>query len=139
MNKLEQYQCKSYVDDNLEVQDCTCGKCAYDMSVKKWKEAYQNVLKVCEKYYDFKNRYDSPFRDIYDMATSARDHLMLIEWYEKYGLKIDHEHKPYTYNYFRINDYAGFHYYGDAQRDKDAGCVSSSASSGLSVYSSGLL
>lgn len=25
--ELQQYKCKSYYDDNNELQDCTCGKC----------------------------------------------------------------------------------------------------------------
>jgi hypothetical protein len=52
---------------------------------------------------------------------NAKDHLMLIEWYEKYGLKIEHDHKPYSYNYFKIDDYQGFSRYGDAAKEKAEG------------------
>lgn len=121
MSNVEQWKCKSYVDDNSDVQDCTCGKCAYQHTVRRWKEAYKDVLRVCERYDHFKDKYDSSFRDIDDMKMSAKNHLMLIEWYEKYGLRVDHDHKPYSYNFIEINRYVRFNHFEDAQKDKDNG------------------
>lgn len=115
MSTIEQYQCKSYVDDNLEVQDCECGKCGYEHNVRRWKEAYTAILKVCEKYPTFYDKYG--FDDIRQMEVSARNHLMLIEWYEKYGLKINHEKTPYRLDYFAIDDYMAFSYFRDAKKD----------------------
>jgi hypothetical protein len=93
----------------------------YDDTIKEWKKAYTDVLIVCEKYPDFKDKYASCFSDINEMKLNAKNHLLLIEWYEKYGLKLDHAYKPYTHNYFRLNDYKLFSYFNDAKRDKDNG------------------
>ena len=91
----------------------------YDDNVAIWKEAYTKVLKACEKYPDFDNKYS--FRDIRDMAISAKGHLMLIDWYEKYGLKISHDHNPAQYNFFKYGEYIVFNYFNDAQAEKDSG------------------
>lgn len=92
----------------------------YDDNVKKWKEVYTKILEVCGDYgTEFSNVYS--FEDIKDMTYAAKDHLRLIEWYEKYGLKISHNHKPVSYNYFRVNDYLHFSYYADSQAEKDSG------------------
>lgn len=121
-SKINQYQCESYVDDNLDVQNCECGKCGYEHNLRRWKEAYEDILKVCNKYADtFAGKYASEFWDIRRMATEAKDHLMLIEWYEKYGLKIDHSYKPYSCNYFKVNDHITFSRFGDAAKDKAEG------------------
>lgn len=121
MSEQEMYKCKSYVDDNGDVQDCTCGKCGYLINIKKCKEAYTNILKVCEKYPEFRDKYSSEFSDIHKMSVEAKNHLLLIEWYEKYGLKIDHDHKPYSNNYFRLGDYMRFSHFNDAKKEKDSG------------------
>lgn len=121
MSKKERYQCKSYVDDNSDVQDCECGKCGYEHNLRRWKEAYNDILKVCKKYDQFKTKYDSSFGDIYDMKQKAQNHLMLIDWYEKYGLRIAHEYKPASQDYLRIDDHRYISYYNDAQREKDSG------------------
>lgn len=93
----------------------------YDDNVKMWKDAYTDVLAVCSKYGSFDNKYSSDFDDIHRMEVSAKDHLLLIEWYEKYGLKIDHSNKPYSYNHFTLGDYMRFSHFNDAQAEKDSG------------------
>lgn len=90
---------------------------SYKENVKLWKKAYQEILSVCDKYQGFDDKYD--FNDIDDMRRSAKNHLLLIEWYEKYGLKIPHYSKPYSQQYFSVNSYSAFNYYKDAQQDKD--------------------
>lgn len=90
----------------------------YDDNVKKWKKAYTELLRVCEKYPGF-SIYN--FRDIDTMMRSAKGHLMLIEWYEKYGLKINHDHNPYEYNYLNMGDYMTFNHFYDAEEDKASG------------------
>jgi len=91
----------------------------YDDNVKIWKEAYTKVLEACEKYPDFDNKYS--FRDINDMKRSAKSHLLLVEWYEKYGLKLSHDYKPAEYNYFKHGNYGCFNYFNDARAEKDSG------------------
>lgn len=92
---------------------------SYESNVKKWKKAYTEVLETCEKYKEFYDKYG--FDDIKSLWWSAKDHLRLIEWYEKYGLKIDHDNKPYSYSYFKIDDYRLFSEFKDAERDKEKG------------------
>lgn len=92
---------------------------SYDSNIKKWKKAYTEILKVCKNYHDFDNLYN--FRDIDDMVRSAKNHLLLIEWYEKYGLKINHDLKPYSNSYCKVDDYATFNYFSDAEKDKAVG------------------
>jgi hypothetical protein len=92
---------------------------SYDTNVKLWKKAYTHILDACENYPDFRNTYG--FSDIDDMKRSAKDHLLLIEWYEKYGLKINHDYKPYSYNYFKAGDYTIFSHFKNAEQDKDNG------------------
>lgn len=91
----------------------------YDDNIKIWKNAYQEILDVCEKYPDFDNKYS--YRDIRDMARSAKSHLLLIEWYEKYGLKLSHDYRPSEYNYIKHSEYIVFSYFNDAQAEKDSG------------------
>lgn len=89
----------------------------YDDNVKIWKKAYTEVLKVCEKYPGF----NSSFRDLDDMRVSAKGHLMLIDWYEKYGLRISHDHNPAQYNYLDMGKHTKFSHFNDAEADKDSG------------------
>lgn len=91
----------------------------YDDNVKLWKKAYQGILEVCEKYRDFDNKYS--FRDIDDMQNAARGHLMLVDWYEKYGLKIDHGHNPHKQNWVNTGEYTAFSRFYDAEADKANG------------------
>lgn len=92
---------------------------SYDENIKIWKDAYTELEKVCEKYENFHDKYG--FDDVRDMYSSAKNHLILIEWYEKYGLKLDHDHKPYTYNHLNLSDRLSFSHYTDGERDKANG------------------
>jgi hypothetical protein len=61
---------------------------SYDDNVKIWKEAYTEIEQVCEKYAtEFDNKYG--FYDIADMLRKAQSHLRKIEYYEKYGIRLD--------------------------------------------------
>jgi hypothetical protein len=91
----------------------------YDDNVKIWKKAYQEVLAVCKQYPDFDSKYS--FRDIRDMSSAAKGHLMLIDWYEKYGLKISHDYNPSEYNHFKVDDCMIFSHFQDGERDKEEG------------------
>lgn len=92
----------------------------YEENLAKWKKAYTAILKSCQPYADeFYSLYS--FRDVRDMRNSAKNHLMLIDWYEKYGLKLSHDYQPYSYNYFKVSDYIIFNHFGDAQQGKDNG------------------
>lgn len=92
---------------------------SYSDSIKDWKKAYADVLKVCEKYPKFNEVYG--FNDINQMKNSAKNHLQLIKWYEKYGLKLDHDYQPYTLSYFKVDEYRLFTHFKDAEQDKDNG------------------
>jgi hypothetical protein len=92
----------------------------YRDNVSKWKSAYIDIRNVCSKYSADKNVYRNVFDDIDNLRISAENHLMLIDWYEKYGIKLDHEYKPYTFHYFKIGDIT-FSKFNDAQAEKDAG------------------
>ncbi len=91
----------------------------YEENVALWKKAYTELLKAGEKYQDFDNLYS--FYDIRDIVINAKSHLMLIEWYEKYGLRISHEYKPAQGNYFKTSSYVVFNKFDDAEADKAAG------------------
>lgn len=91
----------------------------YDDNIKIWRDAYQSILEVCEKYPEFDNKFG--FRDIDDMWMAAKNHLLLIEWYEKYGLKVDHDSRPYSRGFCSAGEYRTFSKFGDAVADKDAG------------------
>lgn len=93
----------------------------YDENVKIWKDEYSKILEVCDKYLEFSREYG--FDDIRDMRTSALNHLLLIEWYEKYGIKLIHDRdsRPAQYTWFKYNEYCNFNKFGDAEGDKESG------------------
>lgn len=78
------------------------------------KKAYEDILEVCSKYEHLKKECGSDFDDINVMVSNAKNHLMLVEWSEKYGLDISHEYKPFSYSYFKMGDYMSFSYYANA-------------------------
>lgn len=92
----------------------------YDDNIKIWKDAYTEILSVCEKYPGFRSRYASEFGDIHKMEVSAKNHLLLISWYEKYGLKLNHSNDLYGSNFSRISEYTSFQYFNDAKKEKDS-------------------
>jgi len=91
----------------------------YEKNVKLWKKAYGEILDVLEKYKDFDGKYS--FYDVEKMIGEAKNHLMLIEWYEKYGLTITHDKRLYGYNYVKLNDHITASYYRDAEAEKNSG------------------
>ncbi len=93
----------------------------YDDNVKIWEKAYKDVLATCSRYGRFDGKYASDFNDIHDMEVKAKNHLLLIDWYKEYGLRLDHSYKPYSNNYMRLDDYRSISHYNDAQQEKDSG------------------
>lgn len=98
----------------------------YDDNVKVWKKAYEEVAKICGKYSKDFERFVSDFGDIKEMEHKAKNHLMLIEWYEKYGLKLPHNLKPYRVRHLRLDTYGAsqyiaFIYFQDAKKDHEDG------------------
>ena len=83
----------------------------------KIKKAYNSIITVCEKYNDL----GSGFSDINDFVCKAKNHLLIIEWEEKYGIKISHSEEPYSRQYININDYMSIQYFGNAKKDKELG------------------
>ena len=82
------------------------------------KQAYKDIYDVCEKYSD-----NDWYRggDIKDMLDTANGHLILIEWEEKYGLKVSHEFNPKTWNYFKISDNQIISHYQNAMEEHKNG------------------
>ena len=91
----------------------------YKKNIKLWKQTYSEILKVCEKYPNFNNKFS--FYDIQDIKGKAKNHLLLIEWYEKYDLKLDHSNMPYTKNYISIDNYKSFQLFTNAEKCKAEG------------------
>jgi len=89
----------------------------YTKNIDLWKKAYSEIIEVCKKYPDFNNKFS--FYDINDMKKKAKNHLLLIEWYEKYGIKLDHSFEPYTRDYLNINNYLNFQLFKDAEKCKE--------------------
>jgi ElaB/YqjD/DUF883 family membrane-anchored ribosome-binding protein len=59
--------------------------------------------------------------DIKTMRNSARNHLAVEEWREKYGIDISHDKRVHDSTYIRINEYIFFSYYKDGKADKEKG------------------
>jgi len=91
------------------------------MDYKKTKQAYTEILAVCDKYAEKDYLSDYDFDDVREMRDNAKNHLLLIDWYEKYGLDIEHSKQVYQRNYIKIDDYRCFSYFQDAKRDKENG------------------
>ena len=90
----------------------------YEDNVALWKEAYTKMLAVCDEFPHFSN---FNFRDIDDARRASQKHLMLIEWYEKYGLKINHSDVPDGMNHWKIGSHMSFSYYGNAKEELSQG------------------
>ena len=85
------------------------------MNIKK---AYKEIKEVCEKYADNSERYCG---DIRDMLIKASGHLMIIDWEEKYGIKLSHEYNPSNALHLNINSHSSISYYEDAVKEKEGG------------------
>ena len=88
---------------------------------KQLKRAYTEILDVCEKYANEKYLSDYAFEDVREMRDKAKNHLLLLSWYEKYGLDIKHDKRLYNYNYVKLDDYRHFSYFSDASAEKEKG------------------
>jgi len=78
------------------------------------KKAYQDILDVCSKY-------SSELGDVKDMEDVARGHLTVIDWEEKYGIKVSESFNPCKWDYYRVNDFMMFSYFKDAKLCKKEG------------------
>ena len=72
------------------------------MSNKEIKKAYETVCEVYEKYKDEKG---NAFDDLEVCYNSIKNHLLRIEWEEKYGIKLPSSAAPYTENSIKVNPY----------------------------------
>lgn len=91
------------------------------MDYKKIKEAYTEILNVCDKYVNEECFSGYEFGDIEDMKKKAENHLILVEWFEKYGLEIPHDRNIRGYNYMKIDDHRYFSYFSNAKQEKKNG------------------
>jgi len=85
------------------------------------KSAYNDILSMCEKYKGIEEKYGNDFCDIGHTRESAKNHLMLIDWAETYGIEIGHRHKPYSANYINLGGYCSINYFKDALEEKRMG------------------
>lgn len=88
---------------------------------KEIKKAYSKILAVCNEYVEKDYLSDFDFEDIRNMRDFAKNHLLLIDWYEKYGLDIKHSVKIDQRTYVKIDDYRYFSYFKDAKVEKESG------------------
>lgn len=85
----------------------------------KIKKAYEEIEKVCEKHMDITEH--THMDDIKTMYNSVKNHLLIIEWGEKYGIDLPHKTQLYHYNYVRMGSHLSFNYFLDAKGDKAKG------------------
>lgn len=77
--RTEQYQCKSYYDDNNELQDCTCGKCAADNG--------HNRQIVFAKSGSFIESYNSKYRvTVYKPISEKKAEAIARKWLDMAGM-----------------------------------------------------
>jgi len=87
---------------------------------EKIKTAYREILDVCDKHIGLS---DSAYMgDIKTMCESAKNHLAIIEWIEKYGIDIPHNRQVYGSNYIKMSEFISFSYYKDGMGDREKGC-----------------
>ena len=85
---------------------------------KEVKKAYQEILDVCKKHKKIsENQY---MGDIKIMLNSAKNHLSIIEWKEKYGIDIPHS-KQINGTYVELDEFICLSYYEDGEKDKENG------------------
>ena len=85
------------------------------------KKAYEDILNVCEKYADESYLSDFEFEDVRNMRDKAKNHLMIVDWQDKYGLDIKYDRQFYGYNYVKIDEHRYFSYFDDAKTEKKEG------------------
>jgi len=89
--------------------------------MEKIKKAYTDIFKVCDKYAKEEYLTDFEFEDVRNMRDKAKNHLLIIDWYEKYGLDIKHDRQLFGYNFVKMDDYTSFSYFEDAKKEKEEG------------------
>ena len=90
-------------------------------NIDKIKTVYTELLQVSDKYADEDYLSDFEFEDVRNMRKQAKNHLMIIDWQERYGLDIKHDRQFYGYNYVKIDEYRMFSYFADAEAEKISG------------------
>lgn len=85
----------------------------------KIKKAYKEIEKVCEKHIDIAKSINMD--DIKTMLSSAKNHLLIIEWEEKYGISLPHSKRLYRTDYVRIDGCLSFSYYNDGEKNQENG------------------
>lgn len=85
------------------------------------KKVYSDILTVCDKYVDEKDLSDYEFEDIRKMRDSAKNHLFIVDWNEKYGLEIKHDRTFVGYNWVKIDEHRCFSYFDDAKAEQKKG------------------
>lgn len=88
---------------------------------KIMKKVYEEIVEICEKAIKQEGFDKSKFQDLEDMVRKAKDHLMVFEWKEKYGLEIDANQTPFSRTYLNINDDLSFNYFNNAEEEKKSG------------------
>jgi hypothetical protein len=91
------------------------------MKYNKTKKAYQEILEVCNKYISEDCLKDDNFSDIRDTARMAENHLIVIDWYEKFGLELDQNIRIKNFGYYSFDSYRSFCYYGNAKLESERG------------------
>lgn len=89
------------------------------MEKEQIKKAYQEILEVASKYEKLGKIYE--YNDIEKIIEKAKNHLLIIEWSEKYGLNLKHDIQIYGRDYFKINEDLHFSYFKDAQEEHKKG------------------
>jgi len=80
------------------------------------KEAYLEIEGICEKHKGIAE--DCDHRLIRDMLAAAKNHLMIIDWNERYGLGLSHRLRLHGCNYAKLSEYMSLSYYKDGKGDK---------------------
>jgi hypothetical protein len=83
------------------------------------KKVYTEILEICEKYQNFSHK--SGFYDISNMIGVCKNRLLVIEWYDKYGIKINVDSEPYTRDYLLVGKYLSFQHFKNATKCKAEG------------------
>jgi len=89
--------------------------------IKKIKASYEEIIVMCEKHKYLSDMHPSDFGDVKKLEMSAKGHLMLIDWFEKYGIDISHNVNPCDGNYINIGYYRNISYFRDAKCEKEQG------------------
>ncbi len=79
------------------------------------KDFYTKILNICKEYKQYE--YDE-LKDMRNILEKSNNHLMLIEWKEKYWLDISHEYMFYGYSYIKLSNDTIFSYFANAKEEQ---------------------